>query len=99
MKNVLIVTHLDVWRLGAGGRERIYRLAQYLAPRTRLTVVCTAPGNDADDASARAMSEGWSFRWLDRDGTLDRRGHVERFRQLLEKHAVDACVVVGRRLT
>jgi glycosyltransferase involved in cell wall biosynthesis len=93
MKKVLIATHIDFWRQGAGHMARILALVKYLSKTTKLTVLYGGVEQEDDATIISKLEPDFELVYLERKKALTVDEYGNRFREFLAHNRYDACII------
>lgn len=92
LKTVLLITDVNFWERSSGNRARIYSLVEYLAPRTKLTVINTGPAPQHIETWLTATFHA-EFLVLEQLKYLNSNGYGRRMQKMLKGRIFDVVVI------
>jgi hypothetical protein len=93
MKSLLIVTHVDFWRKGAGHRSRLSSLIEYLKSYVTITVVYAGTFNERDSMIMRRDYAGIELVPLEPHRTISFKEHGKLFQAFISNKTFDVALI------
>jgi glycosyltransferase involved in cell wall biosynthesis len=93
MKTLLIITHVDFWRKGAGHRARIFSLVTFLIKYVKVTVVYLGLETNSDKSLLDLYFPNIDFHYLEKSEILTMRDYYDRFRSFIFSRKFDFAII------
>jgi len=93
MKTLLVITHVDFWRKGAGHRSRLSALLNYLKDRLAITVVYAGVFSQTDQQKVSSDYPGITIKALEPNRTITFKEHGELFKLFISGKRFDIVLI------
>lgn len=93
MRTLLIVTHIDFWKRGAGHRARISSLVSYFQDKLNVTVVYAGKFDELDEVILKSYYPGIAFHSLEKNKTVTYKESRLKFEGYIKGKIFDVVLV------